>query len=299
MKPREILYLLGFRSGPKTYGYQMNTFALPKDGPVQYAQWLHPKQTETVISQAAVDELGRFLSPGDVAIDIGAHTGDTTIPIALAVGVTGCVLAIEPNKYVFPFLKKNSELNPDKTNIVPLMLAATPADGEYEFEYSDPGLCNGGLHEGISKRRHCHAFKLKVQGMNLQSHLEKNYPDLLPRIRFIKVDAEGYDYAILATLSQLISTQKPYIKAEFFKLTSHGQRQKLYQFLSDHGYTIYRIKSDADYMGETVERQNLMRWRQFDVFCVPHGAAANRDPSESAHGILRRDTKAPDKADVF
>ena len=32
---------------------------------------------------------------------IGAHIGDTTLPIALAAGKKGFVLALEPNPYVF------------------------------------------------------------------------------------------------------------------------------------------------------------------------------------------------------
>ena len=79
-----------------------------------YAQWLHPRETGKRISQESVDELRRFLSPGDVAIDIGAHTGDSTIPIALAVGKTGCVLALEPNKYVFPVLERTPSSIPRK-----------------------------------------------------------------------------------------------------------------------------------------------------------------------------------------
>ena len=114
-----------------------------------------------------------FFSPGDVAIDIGAHSGDSTIPIALAVGKLGCVLALEPNRYVFAVLKKNSELNTAKTHIIPLMFAATPEDAEMEFQYSDSGFCNGGRFQGMSRWIHGHAFRLKVQGRNLHAFLRQ------------------------------------------------------------------------------------------------------------------------------
>lgn len=116
-----------------------------------------------------------------MAIDIGAHTGDSTVPIALAVGKTGCILALEPNKYVFSILEKNSELNKDKTNIVPLMFAATEEDGEFEFNYSDAGFCNGGFHAGVRKMRHAHAFSLKVQAKNLLSFLQAEYSELIQK----------------------------------------------------------------------------------------------------------------------
>lgn len=263
------MYLLGFRPRPKTYGFELHAFNLPKDGQISYAQWLHPSETAKEMTQEAVDELRRFLKSGDVAIDIGAHTGDSSLPMALAVGSRGCVLALEPNKFVFPVLEKNSQLNRDKTNIIPLMFAATTEDGEYEFEYSDSGFCNGGRHEGISKWRHAHAFKLMVQGRNLESYLSNQYPHLVPRIKFIKIDAEGYDLTILTTLNRLISQYKPYVMAEIYKHTSHAQREQLFQFLTDHGYTIYRVGSESNYLGERVEMAALMQWRHFDIFCVP------------------------------
>src|SRR5437899_6017398 len=107
VKARELLYLFGLKPGVKTFGFEIRTFDLRTEGRVEYAQWLHPRESEKQITQEMVDELRRFLSPGDVAIDIGAHTGDSTLPIALAVGGAGCVLALEPNKYVFPVLQKN------------------------------------------------------------------------------------------------------------------------------------------------------------------------------------------------
>src|SRR5579862_4242695 len=117
VKLKELPYFLGLQPGPKTYGYKVKSFELPVDGTVEYAQWLHPSETKKEITQASVDALRKFLVSGDVAIDIGAHTGDSTIPIALAVGKQGCVLALEPNRYVFPVLTQNAELNKDKTNI--------------------------------------------------------------------------------------------------------------------------------------------------------------------------------------
>lgn len=273
MRPKEILYLLGLQPKSRTYGYEIHTFDLPVDGRVQYAQWLHPAETRKYLSQESIGELRRFLAPGDVAIDIGAHTGDSTVPMALAVGKSGCVLALEPNRYVFPVLKKNSELNPDKTNIVPMMLAATPTDGEFEFEYSDAGFCNGGRHEGISRWRHGHAFKLRVQGRNLSALLQAEYPDLVPRIRYLKVDAEGYDYPILQSLDSLIAERRPYLMAEVFNRTDAEQRRRMYRFVAGHGYRVYRVEDHTNYRGALIQERDMTGWRQFDIFCVPDPAA--------------------------
>jgi FkbM family methyltransferase len=269
MKPRDLLSVLGVGARPRTYPYEIVTFELPRDGQVRYAQWLHPGETTKLLRQEAVEELRRFLAPGDVAIDIGAHTGDTALAMALAAGREGCVLALEPNPYVFPVLKKNSELNPGKATIVPLMIAATPEPGDFFFEYSDRGFCNGGLHDGISKWRHGHGFTLQVRGENLQSYLAEHHPLLASRVRLVKVDAEGYDYQVLVSLKDLLSAQKPFLRVEMFKLLHLAQRQRLYDFLIQLGYDVFLLEGEARYLGARLERHALMARRHYDVFCVP------------------------------
>jgi FkbM family methyltransferase len=271
MKAKEWLYLLGMRPKPRTYGFEVRRFHLPADGEIEYAQWLHPSESPKEIRQDAVDELRKFLSPGDVAIDIGAHTGDSTLPMALAVGPSGAVLALEPNPYVFPILEKNSRLNTSKTHIVPLMFAATPEDAELDFEYSDAGFCNGGLHEGISRWKHGHAFKLRVEGRNLTAVLARDYASLVPRIRYIKIDAEGYDATVLSTLTGVIAQTRPYLRAEVFKATTAPQRERMFRMIADLDYTIHRLEDDAHYLGPRLEPRDVMNWLHYDIFCLPAG----------------------------
>jgi len=270
VKLKELPYLLGLQPGPKTYAHKLKKFDLPSDGIIEYAQWLHPHETEKEITQQSVNDLRKFLSPGDVAIDIGAHTGDSTVPIALAVGKTGCVFALEPNRYVFPVLKKNAELNAATTNIIPLMFAATPEDAEMEFQYSDSGYCNGGRFEGMSKWLHGHAFKLAVQGKNLQSFLKGMYPQLVPKIRYIKIDTEGYESVVLQSLAGLILECKPFMKVEVYRKLDDPQRRALYRSIAGYGYAIHKIAEDGGYFGEILAEQDLNKWRHFDIFCAPN-----------------------------
>jgi FkbM family methyltransferase len=276
VKIREIPYLLGVRPPPQTYGFDVQAFDLPREGRIEYARWLHPRETAKTVTQDSVDELRKFLAPGDVAIDIGAHTGDSSIPIALAVGKSGTVLALEPNPYVFPVLQKNAALNPDKTAIVPLPFAVTAEDGEYEFEYGDAGFCNGGLHENVSRWKHGLAFKLNVAGRNLTKYLAAEHPELLQRVRYIKVDAEGYDLNVLLSLSDLIAERRPFLRAEVYKWTGREQRERLFAFLHGAGYEVWRVENEANYRGQRVTATQVMEWRHYDVFAVPSGNAANQ-----------------------
>ncbi len=69
--------------------------------------------------------------------------------MALAVGRSGCVLALEPNPFVYHVLEKNARANRSAANIIPMMAAATEKEGFMQFAYSDSGFCNGGRHEDI------------------------------------------------------------------------------------------------------------------------------------------------------
>lgn len=269
MKWKEVIYLLGIKPKPKVYGFDVVSFQLPGDGEIQYARWRHPREATRKISQGSIDGIRKFLKPGDVAIDIGAHTGDSTIPIALAVGKDGCVLALEPNRYVFPVLEKNSTLNSSMTNIVPLMFAATPSDGEISFEYSDPGFSNGGRHIGVSKWLHTHAFKLNVTGRNLDNYLRTEQSELLPRIKYIKIDAEGFDFEIVKSISGFIKEFKPYLKVEVFSWVTEPVRKEMIGFIKDLGYDIFHVTADDNYFGEQAHVDNVMAWRCYDIFCVP------------------------------
>ncbi|MDE0959606.1 MAG: FkbM family methyltransferase [Planctomycetota bacterium] len=269
MKPRELIYMLGIRPKPRKYSHDVIDYDLPVDGMVQYAQWRHPAESTKAVRQDEITELRSFLNPGDVAIDIGAHTGDTALPMALATGPEGCVLALEPNPYVYKVLEINSKLNQQRGHIIPLMFAATPEDGDFDFEYSDEGYCNGGLHVGISKWRHGHAFKLKVTGKHLPTYLAEHYPDLIDKIRFIKVDAEGFDAQILRSMQPLIKKTRPFIKAEVFKLTTRPQREQLFDFLDALKYQVHRVIDCLNYRGPILGRGDLMQVAHYDVFCDP------------------------------
>lgn len=271
MKLREIGYLLGLRPKPKRYGWEVDAYDLAHEGRIEFARWLHPRHTDAEPTQATVDELRTILKPGDFAIDVGAYVGDTAVPMALAVGREGCVLALEPNEYVFPVLEANARLNQRLTNIVPLMVAAGTEDGELEFSYSDPDFCNGGKLEDVSRWRHGHAFSLAVRAVRLSNLLRRDFADCLPRLKYIKTDAEGYDLSVLESIRDILAQFQPYVKSEVHKFTSSDKRRAMLQFFLDLGYRIHRFESDTCLRGEPIGLDDALRWRHYDVFCVPEG----------------------------
>jgi len=251
------------------YGYEVRKFQLSREGLVEYAQWLHPSDLPKLMTQEAVDAVRRFVSPGDFVIDIGAHSGDTSVPMALAAGQGGCTLALEPNPHVFKVLAANAALNRGKTNIVPRCCAATETDGQFVFHYSDAGFCNGGFRSQQRWRFYRRKHALAIQGRNLLKMLRAEFADWLPKLSYIKVDAEGYDRAILQSLLSILQERRPVIRTEVYRKLLAGERYALFDLLAGTGYRIHRFEGDANPLGEVLQRRDMTREKHFDVLAVP------------------------------
>lgn len=254
------------------YGYEVKPFAIPGIGEVDYAQWQHPFEAGKVMDAESVNFYKLFLQKGDLAIDIGAHTGDTSVPMAIAAGKSGCVLAIEPNRYVYAVLKKNAALNLDKTNIIPLNFAVTEHDGTFDFNYSDASFCNGGFLSQIESRQHKHAYTLEVTGKNLPDFLHAHYQPLLPRLALVKVDAEGYDKEIIKSIRALLVRYQPYLITECYKRLTEAERFDLFDTITGLGYSLYHI---GDLQGHDrvpiARREDMLKWSHMDMIGVPAG----------------------------
>ena len=272
MKLKDLPRAFGFKSALREYGSEIATFALPAEGEVRLARWLHPGEASKSVTQASVDALRAFLRDGDVAIDIGAHTGDSTVPIAFATGPRGTVFALEPNPYVFKVLALNATLNPSASRIVPLMFAAMPHDGQFEFGYSDSGYCNGGFRAGLSRFKHGHFSTLRVDGRNLADYLRQHAAEQLARLRYVKIDTEGFDRAVARSLVGLLRTFRPYVKTEIYKYLSPAEREGYHADLRQLGYRVFKCE-ELEYRGEELGPGDLTRWKHFDVFAVPEELA--------------------------
>ncbi|MGE0844678.1 MAG: FkbM family methyltransferase [Flavobacteriaceae bacterium] len=270
MKLRHIAEMLGFRAPPRRYGYDVEDFDLGDEGTIRYAQWQHPKNRPMRFEPAAIAELKRYIAPGDTVIDIGAHSGDTSVMFALAAGPKGRVFAVEPNSYVLPILEANASLNPRIAPIEILPYAATAAPGKLVFRYSDAGFCNGGDLAAADIGRHRHYYELAVEGRNIADELAARAPESLERLRLIKSDTEGNDASVIASLRPLIDRHRPYLICEFYRHMDEASRRDFHRLLSgDLGYTVHLAGLWDGLAGEVLGPGDLMREEHFDVFCVP------------------------------
>jgi len=259
--------LVGLRPRTKVYGHRIQVIDLPRDGRVEYARWLAPSARDLKLVQAELDELRTFLREGDLAIDIGAAVGDSTLPIALACGKTGAVIAFEPNPFTFAILGANAVLNPRRTNIIPIPYAATDSDKSLVFDYGNPWFANGADHTGVSVWRHGSFFSIPVEGRRVEAILRARVGDRLERLRYIKTDVEGHDLAVLRSLEGLIREFRPFIKSEVGKFAPAEDRAGMHRLLTGLRYTI-RLKEDNTLFGPLLAEEDMMKNKVFDIFAV-------------------------------
>jgi len=151
--------------------------------------------------------LASQVRPGMVAIDIGANFGYYTLLLAEAVGVTGRVVAVEPNPDAVALLGESVLLNgyASRTHIVSHALSDTAGSAWLYAPDGEPK--NATLVEGPGRPG---GRTIEVSTLTLDE-IALDYP----RIDLIKIDAEGGEIGIVAGMMKLIVRDRPQIVLEF------------------------------------------------------------------------------------
>lgn len=252
------------------YPCKKDVFELTEEGPVEFGNWQNPLVPQKIITQAEVNFFKKFIPKGSLAIDIGSNVGDTTVPIALACGKEGLTLGFEPNPHIFKVLKTNAELNPDKTNIIPLPFAITDNDGEFYYQSSEASFANGGISEEPSKYHGSYLLSEKIKGINLEKYLLLNYSNWIEKLSFVKIDTEGYDKEIIRSIQPVLKLYKPVVIAECFTKLNEVERTDLYNLLVQNGYELFYFE---DFLEDTdiqpiKEPKDMMKWKHFNLYAV-------------------------------
>ena len=187
--------------------------------------------------------IGSILQPGDTFIDIGAHVGYFSMLAAALVGPTGTVFSFEPEPRNFAHLVEHIDVN-DATNVRPMHMAvgAKPAVAEFFVNADNDGghaLWEVGRHP-FNERTRAEPVSRKVYVTSLDSMFGDRD---MSRLRAIKIDAEGAEFAILVGARDLLRRHPiPFVIAEVnrFGLESMGASERhLRGFMSDLGYETY------------------------------------------------------------
>lgn len=206
---------------------------------ITWARWAHPANCEPAdmwdIWAPMVEAWRPYISPGDHCLDIGAYTGDTTIPMAVLAGPAGQVTAFEPNNAVFWILEENTDQ--DDKRLAPMTavkLAADEGNASLEFHYSDPEFCNGGRLLPTRDYKIKHRIPQTVRCVPLKAFLH-------PLVQFIKIDTEGNDFRILKSCEEQIRRWRPTIQTEIYPDLTGPERLDYLTFLRDLGYRLLNL----------------------------------------------------------
>lgn len=140
------------------------------------------------------------LKPGDIVYDVGASVGLYTILLAKAVGKQGQVIAFEPEGQSYARLLHNVQLN-GLTNVTCIRKALGAERGEGRISVID-GITSPSLLPlpEIARKSQVMCETVEVETGDRLVTEEK-----LPLPRAVKIDVEGYEYAVIQGLRQTLA----------------------------------------------------------------------------------------------
>jgi FkbM family methyltransferase len=254
----------------RKYEHTILNYDFPGTGAFQYARWNNPLSMGQKLHEEQFQYYRNFIKEGDLAIDIGANIGDTTVPMAILAGKKGMVLGFECNPVIFEILNINAGLNPDNTNINAIPYAISDKDEEFYYNSSEASLSNGGISKKELNDHGKFGLQQKVKSVNLEKYLNNEYPDWIERLTFIKTDTEGHDLIILKSIRNLISRTQPVIDAECFKRATKEERKEIFDMFADLKYMVYYVNTfESASRSAPLKLNDFYRMDHFDFLAIP------------------------------
>lgn len=189
--------------------------------------------SETCIRQAY---LTWILKPGYVTMDIGAHAGLHTFPMAEAVGESGKVYAFEANPILAENLRIKAEGGHPQIAVSNLAVSSNGDDSvPFYLNQKFPGQSTLIYKYGNNFTT---SDTISVKTVTIDSY----YEELSNRaFCFIKIDAEGAELEILKGARRILTTRAPLIAAEISIHLFRAQAQELFSLLKELDYSAFLL----------------------------------------------------------
>ena len=168
------------------------------------------------------------LKENEIALDIGANLGWYSVLLNRISSSKSKIYSFEPDEKNFYLLKNNLTLN-HCTNVFPVNKAISNENGTSDF-YKYPSK-NSGRHSLIPA---IGLEKCNVETIILDDFLKDNE---LSRVKFLKIDIEGYEYFALSGASKVLK-QDILIMMEYSPrlYTESCSAEKLKKLLYDNSF---------------------------------------------------------------
>lgn len=186
------------------------------------------------------DAYTHVLSPGDLALDGGAHVGRHAFPMAKCVGTTGLVLAIEAHPTLArDLVRRNRKHRLAQVEIVPAALSNQV--GRVSFHCPTQHAA----YSGIRARRYDFdddVHLIEVEAATIDSLLADR-PSLKPK--FVKLDLEGGEFRALEGGAATLRSHRPLVVFENDQDRSaenYGySREEFFKFFDGIGYELFTL----------------------------------------------------------
>jgi FkbM family methyltransferase len=180
-----------------------------------------------------------LLRPGDVCIDVGAHVGRHAAPMARCVGAKGEVHAFEPIPDCVAALGTVEHDSPARFVIYPVALSDYTGQSDFILTANAPewsGLKER-MYDGPVDKRH----------LTVEVHRLDEYGVNLPRLAYIKIDAEGGECGILRGALETLRKFQPTVSFEFGMNAAGGYGvvpTDVFDIFAQVGYGIVDIRGN-------------------------------------------------------
>ena len=215
--------------------------------------------------------LQNFVKTGDLIYDVGAHIGTFAIPLALAAGDNGQVIAIEADAESFALLRQNLVSLGLQSRVTPRLGIAGGRDIPYR-------------RARVASHTSATYFVPDPEGTLIPAIALDDLADRSSRPRrvaMIKIDVEGMELAVLRSAAKTIARDRPvlYVEISITQMARYGVTlSEVATFLAPYDYRCFRNIGDRNSTHdafELVELGDLHEGGEFyDVLAVPADRAA-------------------------
>ena len=208
----------------------------------------------------------RFLRPGMIVLDIGAHHGFYTLLASRKVGKKGKVIAFEPSPRERRRLVRHLRINGCSNVRVEALALAAKEEETTLFVVK-------GRETGLNSLRPPKADEpletISVTVTTLDGYLEQKG---IAAVDFIKMDVEGAELEVLKGATHLLSRPpRPVILSEVqdIRTESFGYRAKdILEFLHQRNFHWFKIRRDGKLLPLSAPN-DLTSWESYNFVAVP------------------------------
>lgn len=170
-------------------------------------------------------------------------------------GTAGEVHAFEPTEYAFERLKRNIALNPElPIHNIKLNYKGLASRKESKIE---------ALESRFSSKLLAHDTNELIESITLDDYF---YSLTINKVNFIKIDVDGYDYAVIKGGAEILKKYKPIVMAELCNrvLKERGVNVEMYlKLYLEYGYSTCQLLE----ANETVSLEELIKDPRIHIDC--------------------------------